>query len=52
MKRKLLGLLLIIAAIAGVVYLVNNSGGGEKENAHILPSDTVTVATLWQQEIG
>lgn len=45
MKRKLLGLLLIIAAIAGVVYLVNNSGGGEKENTHILPSDTVTVAT-------
>ena len=45
MKRKLLGLLLIIAAIAGVVYLVNNSGGGERENSHILPSDTTTVAT-------
>ena len=45
MKRKLLGLLLIIAAIAGVVYLVNNSGGRERENSHILPSDTTTVAT-------
>ena len=45
MKRKLLGLLVLIAGIVGVVYLVNNCEGKKDGDAHILPSDSTTVAT-------
>ncbi len=43
MKRKLLGLLLLVAGVAGVLYFVNNNGAKQVDTAHILPSDTTTV---------